>query len=119
MFAVHFQQQMKGEQLKNVSIFDSKRYFLSLSDSQTSLIGHVTKLMELILVMPATNATAERSFSALRWVKSYLRSTMLQERLNYLMLLHVHRDETDKLCLKGSINEIVGDSVHRSNFFGI
>ena len=30
---------------------------------------------------------------------------MLQERLNYLMLLHVHRDENDKLCLKAAIND--------------
>ena len=30
-FAVHFQQQMEGEQLGKVSIFDLKRYFLSLS----------------------------------------------------------------------------------------
>ncbi len=36
--------------------------------------------------MPATNASSERSFSALRRVKSYLRSTMLQERLNYLSM---------------------------------
>ena len=43
---------------------------------------------------------------------------MLQERLNYLMLLHVHRDETDKLCLKAAINDFVGDSVHRSSIFG-
>ena len=41
--------------------------------------------------MPATNSTSERSFSALTCVKSYLRSTMKQEQLNYLMLQHVHK----------------------------
>ena len=109
---------MEGEQLEKVSIFDLKRYFLSLSNSQTSPIGQVTKLMQLILIMPATNAIAERSFSALRWVKSYLRSPMFQERLSYLVRINVHKDQTDKLCLKGSINEFVGDSVHWSNIFG-
>ena len=73
--------------------------------------------MRLILVMPATNATSERSFSALRKVKSYLRSTMLQERLNYPMLLHVHKDRTDMLCLKSAMIDFVGDSVHRSHIF--
>ena len=82
--------------------------------SQVALIDQVSKLMQIILVMPATNASSERSFSALRRVKSYLRSTMLQERLNYLMLLHVHKDRTDKLCLKTAINEFVQDSPHRS-----
>ena len=40
-FAVHFRQHMEGKQLNKVSIFDLKRYFLSLSRSQTYLIGQV------------------------------------------------------------------------------
>ena len=38
--------------------------------------------------------TAERSFSALRRLKSYLRSTMGQERLNNIAILNVHNDIT-------------------------
>ena len=76
--------------MNKVSIFDLVEYFPILSQGLAALIDQVCNLMRLILVMPATNATSERSFSALRRVKSYLRSTMLQERLNYLMLLHVH-----------------------------
>lgn len=41
--------------------------------------------MKLLLVMPATNVTSERSFSTLRRIKTYLQTTMSQERLNYLM----------------------------------
>ncbi len=63
--------------------------------------------MQLVLVMPVTNATSERSFSALRRVKSYLRSTTGQERLNYLMLLHVHSDKTDKQDLKSVLNDFI------------
>ena len=48
----------------------------------------VIPVMKLILVMPATNATSERSFSAMRRLKSYLRSTMTQERLNHLITLY-------------------------------
>ena len=47
--------------------------------------------------MPATNATSERSLSALCTVKSYLRSTMHQQRLNHLMTLHVHKAATNML----------------------
>ena len=39
------------------------------------------KLVTLLLFAPATNA---RSFSALRRVKKYLRTTMSQARLNHL-----------------------------------
>ena len=75
-----------------------------------------TRLMQLILVMPATNASSERSFSTLRRVKTYLRATMNQDRLNYLMLLHVHKEKTDELDLKTLINEFI-TSDHRSNIF--
>ena len=73
--------------------------------------------MQLILVMPATNSTSERSFSALRRVKTYLRSTMGQQRLNDLILLHVHKEITDSLNLKEVINNFV-NSEHRLQIFG-
>lgn len=114
-FAIHFKQVTAEDGV--ISIFDLQTYFSTLSKAQSALVDQVTKLMQLILVMPATNASSERSFSALRRVKSYLRSTMLQERLNHLMLLHVHKDRTDKLCLKTAINEFIQDSPHRSNIF--
>ena len=66
--------------------------------------------------MPATNAKTERSFSALRRVKSYLRSTMSQQRLNNLMLLHVHKGITD-INMKDIANEFIGDSEHRLKIF--
>lgn len=49
--------------------------------------------------MPATNATSERSFSALRQVKNYLHNTMSQQRLNNVLVLHVHKDITDTIDL--------------------
>ena len=57
--------------------------------------------------MPASNATSERSFSALRHIKTYLRSTMGQERLNNLMLLHIHKEITDDLDLKDVATEFI------------
>jgi hAT family C-terminal dimerisation region len=38
-----------------------------------------------------SNATAERSFSALKRLKTYLHSTMGEERLTGLALLHVNK----------------------------
>ena len=64
-------------------------------------------LFRIILVMPATNAVDKWSFSALRRVKLYLRSTMTQGRLNNIMVLHVHTDQTDQLSLIKVGNEFV------------
>jgi len=65
--------------------------------------------------MPATNATNERSFSVMRCVKSYLWSTMWQERL---MVLNIYKEQLDKLDLVAVANEFVSDSEHRKRFFG-
>ena len=77
--------------------------------------------MKLILVMPATNATSERAFSGLRRVKTYLRSTMSQRRLNHLMLLHVHKEKTDSLKDKliEVANMFVEGSEHRKSILGV
>ena len=39
------------------------------------LLSEVTKLRKLLLVLHATNATSERSFSAMKRIKTYLTST--------------------------------------------
>jgi hAT family C-terminal dimerisation region len=51
----------------------------------------VTTLLRLFGTIPVSNATAERSFSALKRLKTYLRSTMGEERLTGLALLHINK----------------------------
>jgi hypothetical protein len=46
----------------------------------------------VLLTMPVASATAERSFSVLRCLKNYVRSTMKNDRLCSLGLVHIHRD---------------------------
>ena len=55
------------------------------------MFTEVDKLICLYFTIPITTATAERSFSVLRCIKTYLRSTMTEERLNNAMLLHCHK----------------------------
>ena len=74
--------------------------------------------MKLLLVMPATNATSERSFSALRRVKTYLRTTMTQQCLNHLMVTHVHKTSTDSLDLTNVAREFVAGREGRLRMFG-
>ena len=42
--------------------------------------------------MFVTTASGERSFSALKYLKNYLRSTMGEDRLNGLAHLYINRD---------------------------
>ena len=75
-FHVHYR---KERDVSTMTIFDLKKYFSSLSSGHTDLMSQVSRLMQLVLVIPATNAASKRSFSALRQVKSYLRSTIWEK----------------------------------------
>ena len=68
--------------------------------------------------MSTTNSVSECSFSAMRRIKSYLRSTMAQEQLNNLMILHVHKEITDALDLVQVANEFVRSNESRLHSFG-
>ena len=72
-----------------------------------SIYSEILTLVELILVMRATNATSERSFSTLCRIKSYLRTTMSQQRLNNLMVIFIHRDSLDEMNLEDVADELI------------
>ena len=65
-----------------VSLESLMTYLRNLTESQKALISQVYKLASLLVALPATNAVSERSFSSLRRIKTYLRATMTQNRLN-------------------------------------
>ena len=72
-----------------------------------SLLTEVHKLLRIYYTIPVTTASAERSFSALKRIKTYLRNSMTQQRLNHCMFLHVHLKETDQVDLNDVAKEFV------------
>ena len=64
------------------------------------MLSEIDKLLKNYFTLPVTSATAERAFSALRRVKTFLRTTMTQSRLNNLFLLYIHTAKTDGLDLE-------------------
>ena len=107
-----------SESKEKYQISDLIGMFKCKSESYQDLLSQVCTLVKLLLVMPATNAISKRSFSTLRRVKSYLRSTMNQERLTHLMTLHIHKHLTDKLDLISLANQFVAGDIHRLTVFG-
>ena len=82
------------------------------------VFGEVSQLIRLFLVIPVTSATAERSFSAMRRLKTYLRSTMTAERLNSVTVLNVHKDMLDSVDNREILNEFVARNDTRTDIFG-
>jgi len=52
----------------------------------------INKILKLLITLPISNSSAERTFSSLRRLKTWLRSTMCETRLTGLALLNIHRD---------------------------
>ena len=82
------------------------------------MLREVDKLLWAYLTFPVTNATTERSFSSLRWIKSFLRGTMTQQHLNNLFMLYVQTTWTDSLDLVSVAKEFVAANSCRLNYFG-
>ena len=93
-------------------------YLKGLSEIEKEYYSEVIKVAKMILVMPATNALSERSFSALRRIKTWLRTSTSQVRLNNCMLLHVHKTKTDSLPLLQIGNEFIQRNSSRLHIFG-
>jgi hypothetical protein len=58
---------------------------------------NVSIVYRIILTVPVTIASAERSFSKLKLLKNYLRSTISQERLNGLAMCTIERTILDNI----------------------
>ena len=80
-------------------------YKLLIDSHMTASVPELTTVCALFLTLPVTVASAERSFSKLKLIKTYLRSTMAQERLDGLPLLAIERDADQKLDIDTIINK--------------
>ena len=110
-----FSLQLKDQNITFKQIYD---HLKKESQAARSLYSEIVILVKLILAIPATNASSERSFSALRRIKTYLRSSMTQLRLNNLMVLYVHRERLEQLNLEDIGNEFIDVNEHRQAIFG-
>ena len=72
----------------------------NISPEVRMLFSEVERLVRIMMTFPISSCAAERSFSALRRLKNWLRNSMGQERLNAITLCHVNQKYLDDLDLK-------------------
>lgn len=68
---------------------DLSKVMQLLSDAYCPRLEIIIKIM---ITLPISTATAERSFSSLLYVKNKLRNSMLEDRLNHLAHIYIHKD---------------------------
>ena len=105
---------------KNTQIlcFNDLLKVLKAAPVERKLIPNVVLLCMILYVSPATSATAERSFSLARRIKTWTQSTMSQKRFNDIAILTIHKELTDKLDLLSIGNEFVSKYDEQKRTFG-
>ena len=104
-----------------ISIFKSTAMFTDILNTEHTQImsaelqqyPNLLLIMQLAMTLPVSSATCERSFSAMRRVKNYMRSTMLQDRFSALASLHIESDMARKIDIKQLIDEFAQSSARR------
>ena len=92
---------------------------MNANPSYKVILSEIHKLLRLYLTVPITSATSERTFSVLKRLLVYLRSSMTEKRLNNCLLVHVHKDIVDELNLKEIAVEFVSTNDERRKYFGV
>lgn len=70
----------------------------------------------ILFIVPVTVASAERSFSKLKLLKNYLRSSMPQERLNGLATICIEKDKLDEINIETIVNDFASKNARRTCF---
>ncbi|VAH18108.1 unnamed protein product [Triticum turgidum subsp. durum] len=74
---------------------------------------NISIVYHILFTVPMTVASAERSFSKLKLLKNYLRSTMTQERLNGLATLCIEKKLLDEIDIDPIISDFASRNVRR------
>lgn len=64
----------------------------TLSKCPEDLFPHINILLILLAFLPVSTALVERSFSFLKRIKTYIRNSTSETRINGLALMNIHRD---------------------------
>jgi hypothetical protein len=77
---------------------------------------NVSVAYRILLTVLVTIVSAERSFSKLKLLKNYLRSTMSQERLNGLAMCCIEKNILDNIDLDIVLNDFASRNARRNCF---
>ena len=70
----------------------------------------------ILLTIPITVASTQRSFSKLKLIKSYLRTSMTQDRLNGLAILSIEKNILKSIDVEHIIDDFASKNARRGHF---
>ena len=89
----------------------------SLKAADNAFFPNIHTCLKLVCTFGVTSAECERTISALRRLETYMRSTMTEDRINGLAMLHVHYGV--EVNIDAIINQFVRLHPRRMEFINI
>lgn len=120
-----------GSDIDPADLANELKMLASLLTSQSTAIGalkfiqdnklshavpNAAVALRILLTIPITVASGERSFSKLKLIKTYLRSTMSQDRLNSLALLSIERKIVESIDFKDIVKAFADKKARKVAF---
>lgn len=91
---------------KDYNNFGLEKIVVLLNENDSKdIFKEVYKLFSLILTIPSTSCSVERSFSCLKRLKTYLRNSTSQERLNDLAIISIEKKLLNELLVSTPFHE--------------
>ncbi|GBN45585.1 putative ATP-dependent DNA helicase HFM1 [Araneus ventricosus] len=91
----------KPDASKPKTLLQLQQYISRVADA----FYEMNRLIKIACTLPVSTCACERSFSTLRIVKNYMRTTMVQNRLQSLMILGVHSSRSRKIDLHNIVEK--------------
>ncbi|KAF3840185.1 hypothetical protein F7725_018902 [Dissostichus mawsoni] len=105
-------------QYPSSTITDAVNTLKAMLPEVCALFTQVESLVRLLLVVPCSSAEAEQSFSALRRLKTWLRSSMSQRCLNNVGVCHIHQDKLDQVDIEEIASSLSLQMIQEGMFLG-
>ena len=97
---------------------DEAATVLNECSAKKELYAETAKLLDIIRCVPVSSAEAERSFSKLRRLKTWLRNSMGERRLSDLLVCHIHQSLLDQVDDERVVRAFVSVDDTRRKVFG-
>lgn len=113
---LHVSSILDHDNKKNIKVTPKDLLCKIKTTNSTDLFPNLWVALRVLLTIPVTVASAERSFSKLKLIKTYLRSTMAQGRLNSLAILSIENDIAKNLDFKEILRTFAHAKARRMPF---
>jgi DNA repair protein RadC len=109
---IHFSEYLKSLNKHNLSLH--ALYLLIKEKNIQSVYPNIEIVLRIFLSTPASNCSAERSFTSLRRIKNYLRSTLSDEKLNAFAILAIENKMLENISFEEIFEDFIKVKLRRN-----